>query len=86
MDKKDFKDFPRTTSCPNCPINCYSTEGALKHAAICNKRRDSGFCCLCKEDKEEAERYPSYYNPKEGRYWHLCYRCYNWCKNKSICL
>lgn len=78
------KEFPHTISCPNCPINCYSVTGALKHADICNKRRNNGFCCLCKEDKEE--RSPTYYNPNEGRYWYLCYKCYNWAKAKSICL
>ena len=82
--EKDKKEFTRTISCPNCPINCYTINGALRHKDICDKRRREGYCCLCKDDKENKD--PDYYNPEENRFWYLCWRCYNWAKSKSICL
>ena len=65
-NKKDDFKFTRTTSCPNCPINCYSYKGALKHAELCNARRKDGLCCMCKKPEPNNEEYGKdfmYYSP-----------------------
>lgn len=80
-DGKNKFNFVKTISCPNCPINCFSISGAMRHAEECNGKREQGICCLCKKPNT-----PDYYDPEKKRYWFLCWKCYNWAKNKSICL
>lgn len=72
--------FTKTISCPNCPINCFSIIGAIKHEEECNGARKKNLCCICKKEK------PNYYDPKKNQHWFLCLKCYGWAKNKSICL
>lgn len=82
---KEFT-FTHVINCPNCPIACYSYKGAIAHAEKCNERRRNGLCCLCKENPEKPPNPPDYYSPDDFRFWHICAYCYNWCKQKGLCL
>ena len=80
-NKKDDFKFTHTISCPNCPINCFSYKGAIRHAEICNERRKDGVCCMCKNPKV-----PDFYEPLKGRHWFICWKCYGWARQKLMCL